>query len=214
MQKSDFDTINDKKVWRRATAHLKKRDAVLGEVIERVGDVKLEWGPDHYEALVRSFISQQISGSAADSIYNKFTGLYNGKLPTPKEFLKTPEKKIRSVGISPQKYSYIKDLSQRMERGTLSLEGMRRLPDEEVIVKLDEVKGIGRWTAEMFLMFSLGRVNVFPADDLGIQKAIQKAYRLRKLPSKDKMGKLSKEWNPYRSIATIYLWRSIETKKK
>lgn len=214
MQKSRFDSLSDRKVWKKAAAHLRKKDVKLGKVIERIGDVTLEWGPRHYEALVRSFIAQQISGSAADSIYSKFTGLYRGRMPTPREFLRTPEKKVRSVGISPQKYSYIKDLSQRIESGTLSLEDMRHLSDEEVVVKLDEVKGIGRWTAEMFLMFSLGRVNIFPADDLGVQKAIQKVYGLRKLPSRKRMHELSREWNPYRSIATIYLWRSIEARKK
>lgn len=209
-----FVSIKDKRVWKKGMSHLKKKDRKIAGIIERMGYIELEWEPGDYQALVRSFISQQISGSAADSIYGKFIGLYSGRMPTPKEFLKTPEKKIRGVGISPQKYSYIKDLSERIVSRKLSLQGLKRMPDDEVIEMLDEVKGIGRWTAEMFLIFSLNRADVFPSDDLGIIKAVQKAYGLRKLPDRKRLDKMSEKWRPYRSVATIYLWRSLDSKKE
>ncbi len=209
-----FVSIKDKRVWKKGMAHLRKNDRKIAEIIERMGYIELEWGPGDYHALVRSFISQQISGSAAESIYNKFIGLYSGRMPTPKEFLKTPQKRIRGVGISPQKYSYIKDLSQRIVSKKLSLEGLKHMPDDQVVERLDEVKGIGRWTAEMFLIFSLNRADVFPADDLGIIKAVQKVYGLRKMPERKKLDRLSEKWRPYRSVATIYLWWSLDSKKE
>ncbi len=206
--KESFESLKDKKTWKKAMAHLKVRDRVLAKLIKRMGIVKSSWGPaSPYEAIVGSFIYQQISGAAGDSILRKFKALYNGKLPSPRQFLKTPEKKVRSAGISPQKYSYIKDLCERLERGDLDLDGLKKLPDEEVIAILDDVKGIGRWTAEMFLMFSLNRVNVFAIDDLGLQKAVKNAYGL-KHTDKKKIEELSRKWEPYKSIASLYLWRS------
>jgi len=211
LKERKFESLADRNVWKKALVHLKKRDKMLGRVISRFGSLESKsfWGPTNpYEAIVESFIYQQISGSAADAIVKKFKGLYGGRFPKPKEFLATSEKKVRSAGISPQKYSYIKDLCERLTKNELDLNSLDELPDEEIIAILDDIKGIGRWTAEMFLMFSLRRVNVFPMDDLGIQKGVRKVYGLTRVPSKDKMHSLSNRWDPYKSIASLYLWRS------
>ncbi len=209
MASVNFESMTDRKVWLRAMRHLSSRDRKLAKVIAKHGIIRSTWGPANpYEAIVDSFIYQQISGSAADAILKKFQKLYGGRLPTPREFLRTPQSKVRKAGISPQKYSYIKDLCERLVGKELDLESLTKLPDEEVIAILDDVRGIGRWTAEMFLMFSLKRVDVFPIDDLGIQNAVRKVYGLGRKPSREQMTKMSERWIPYRSIASLYLWRS------
>jgi DNA-3-methyladenine glycosylase II len=201
----------DKKTLRKASAHLRKSDRTMAKIIKSVGNIDPEWGTrDPYEAIVRSFIFQQISGSAGASIIKKFMAIYGGRLPTPREFLKTPEKMVRAAGISPQKYSYLKDFCQRLEGRQLDLHSLADLPDEEVIAVLDDVRGIGRWTAEMFLMFSLGRTDVFAMDDIGLQNAVARAYGLRKKPSRERLAEMSKKWVPYRSVASLYLWSSTD----
>ncbi|MCL5238889.1 MAG: DNA-3-methyladenine glycosylase 2 family protein [Candidatus Marsarchaeota archaeon] len=213
MRKRSFETLVSNHTWQKGMRHLMKSDRKMAEIISRFGSINREWGPsDPYEAIVESFIYQQIAGSAAEAIANKFRGLYGGRFPKPREFLRTSQKRVRGAGISPQKYSYIKDLCERLVRKELDLKTLSRLPDEEVIAILDDVKGIGRWTAEMFLMFSLRRVDVFPLDDLGIQNAVRRVYGLRSAPSREKLKSLSERWAPYRSIASLYLWKSQDTK--
>ncbi len=208
-----YESLNDRKVWKKAMAHISKRDRALGRVIGKLGVIRANWGPSNpYEAIIETFIYQQIAGSAADAILKKFKGLYNGRLPTPRQFLATSEKRARRAGISPQKYSYIKDFCERIQKKELDLESLRELPDEEVIAILDDVRGIGRWTAEMFLMFSLFRVNVFAMDDLGLQNAVKRVYKLRGRPDKKTMEELSVKWEPYKSVASLYLWRSVDQK--
>ena len=141
---------------------------------------------------------------------NKFKSLYGGKLPSPREFLKSKKRTVLAVGISPQKYSYLKDLCQRIEYGTLELKKFGQMPDEDIVKELAEVRGIGRWTAEMYLIGTLGRVDVFPVDDLGIRKTVQKLYGFRKLPDRQKLNALSQKWRPYRTIAAVYFWQSTE----
>ena len=205
-----YASIRDRSVWRRGVAHLKK-DPGMRTVIEKVGAFSMDFSSESpYEALVETFIYQQISGKAADSILKKFKSLYNGRIPTPKQFLATSQKKIANAGVSPQKYSYIKDLCTRVAGRELDLEGLKELPDEEVIAILDEIKGIGRWTAEMFLMFHLYRVDIFALDDLGLRNAVIRAYRIRN-PSKERLAMISGRWKPYRSIASLYLWRYNDT---
>jgi DNA-3-methyladenine glycosylase II len=160
--------------------------------------------------LVGSIIFQQLAGAAARAILNRFKQNYGGKIPRPRQYLDTEEKHLRASGLSPQKIRYIRDLSERIENGVLDLKQLSHLPSDAVVKELDEVKGIGRWTAEMFLIFVLGRTDVLPVDDLGLKRAAQKLYRLRKQPSKEKFEQLSKNWHPYSSIATLYLWRSQE----
>jgi len=203
-------TLADRKVWQRGIRYLKRNDPILARIISRVGPVKFELDDDHYEAVVGSIIYQQLAGSAARAILNRFKQLYGGRIPSPREYLATDVEKLRGSGLSPQKISYIKDLAERLENGTLDLERLENLPDEEALNQLDAVRGIGRWTAEMYLIFKLGRTDVLPVDDLGLRKAAQKAYRLRKLPTRDRFEQLAEKWHPYSSISTFYLWKSLE----
>ena len=190
--------------------YLKNHDPVLARIIERVGPIRFKPDSDHYEAIVGSIIYQQLAGSAARAILNRFKQLYDGRLPSPKEFLATENKRLRGSGLSPQKISYIKDLAERLLDGRLDLKKLDDMSDEEAMSQLDAVHGIGRWTAEMFLLFKLGRTDVLPVDDLGLRKAAKLEYRLRKLPSREKFEKIAADWHPYSSISTLYLWRSGE----
>ena len=202
--------LAEKRVWMRGMKHLKKNDPTLAKIINRLGQYEFRLDDDHYEALVGSIIFQQLAGAAARAILNRFKQIYDGKIPRPRQYLDTEEKHLRASGLSPQKIRYIRDLSERIENGAIDLKRLSDLPSDEVVKELDEVKGIGRWTAEMFLIFVLGRTDVLPVDDLGLRKAAQKIYRLRKLPTREKFEQLSRNWHPYCSIATLYLWRSQE----
>lgn len=207
-----FPSIYNKKVWTKAMVHLSKNDSVIAGLIRKMGRLKVTWGGDSYESLISAIIYQQISGAAGESIEKKFKAIYNGRMPSPKRFLKTPEKRVRIAGISPQKYSYLKDLCTRIIDGRLELKKFESMEDEDIIEELDEVRGIGRWTAEMFLMFSLGRTNIVPRDDLGIKKAIKKAYGLNGYPTGSKFSELAEKWAPYGTIASLYLWNSSDVK--
>ena len=190
--------------------HLRNNDPTLAKIIDSHGPYKFQLDDDYYEALVGSIIFQQLAGTAAQAILNRFKQIYNGKIPRPRQYLDTEEKHLRASGLSPQKIRYIRDLSERIENGVLNLKQLARLPSNEIVKELDEVKGIGRWTAEMFLIFAMGRTDVLPVDDLGLRKATMKNYRLRKLPTEKKFEQLSRNWHPFCSIATLYLWRSQE----
>jgi DNA-3-methyladenine glycosylase II len=205
-----YASLADRKVWQKGIRHLKKNDAVLSNLISEVGSIPFEMDNDHYDALVGSIIYQQLAGTAARAILNRFKDLYGGRIPRPKEYLSTPIKKLRVAGLSPQKISYIKDLAQRLESGKLDLKRLEGMSDDDAVRELDEVKGVGRWTAEMFLIFMLGRTDVLPVDDLGLQKAAKTLYGLRKLPTGEKLERLAEKWHPYSSISTLYLWRSTE----
>ncbi len=211
-----YESYVDKRVWSKGVKHIKKNDKVLARVLGSVKFQPDEWWlhKDYYASIVRAIIYQQISGKAGDAIIKKFASLYNGKLPRPAKFLATPEKMVRAAGVSPQKYSYLVDLCTRIEDGRLELKKFSKMDDEKIIEELDEVRGIGRWTAEMFLMFSLGRVDVVPYDDLGLQKSVQRVYKLRALPSREKFEMLSRKWRPYGTIASLYLWRSQDGSKE
>jgi len=203
-------SLADRRVWQKGVRYLKRSDSILARIIDRVGPVKFELDDDHYEAVVGSIIFQQLAGSAARAILNRFKQLYGGRVPSPREYLSTDVEKLRGSGLSPQKISYIRDLAERLENGTLDLKRLETLPDEEALNELDNVRGIGRWTAEMFLIFKLGRTDVLPVGDLGLRKAARKAYRLRTLPKRDRFEQLAKKWHPYSSISTFYLWKSME----
>jgi DNA-3-methyladenine glycosylase II len=197
---------------RRAVAHLTATDPILGEVIRRVGPFRLTRRTDgtHFDAVCRSIIYQQLSGKAAATIHGRVLGLFGGRAPLPEELAATEDATLRGVGLSRQKLSYLKDLAARVAAGDLPIESLHDLPDEDVIDALVRVKGVGRWTAQMFLMFRLGRPDVLPDLDLGIQKAIQRAYRLRKRPLPERVLKIGAPWAPYRTVASWYLWRSLE----
>ena len=200
-------------IGRKATAHLKKVDPVMAEVILKVGAYK-GWPASqgsHFDAVARSIVFQQLSGKAAGTIHGRFQGLYGGRTPLPAELATTSDQQLRAVGLSRQKSAYLKDLGARVTSGELPIETLHELTDEEIISALTQVKGIGRWTAQMFLMFRLGRLDVLPDLDLGVQKGIQRAYRLRKLPTPERVKKIGAKWAPYRTVASWYLWRLVDT---
>ena len=200
-------------IGRKATAHLKKVDPVMAEVIQKVGTYK-GWPASqgsHFDAVARSIVFQQLSGKAAGTIHGRFQGLYGGRTPLPAELATTSDQQLRAVGLSRQKSAYLKDLGARVTSGELPIETLHELTDEEIISALTQVKGIGRWTAQMFLMFRLGRLDVLPDLDLGVQKGIQRAYHLRKLPTPERVKMIGAKWAPYRTVASWYLWRLVDT---
>ena len=197
---------------RKAVAHLKKVDPVLAQVIDRIGAYR-GWpasNGSHFDAVCRSIVFQQLSGKAAGTIHGRFQGLYGGRAPLPDELATTSDEKLRAVGLSRQKSAYLKDLGGKVAAGELPIETLHELTDEEVITALTQVKGIGRWTAQMFLMFRLGRPDVLPDLDLGVQKGIQRAYRLRKLPTPERVKKIGANWAPYRTVGSWYRWRLMD----
>jgi DNA-3-methyladenine glycosylase II len=197
--------------YAKARRLLARRDPVLRDLMRRYGPCGLtdSQHTDPFRALVRAIISQQLSTHAAATIARRLEALFDGD-PTPARVDATPDEQLRAVGLSGQKVRYLRDLCARIEGGLLPLSALDRMNDEEVINVLTEVKGIGRWTAEMFLMFRLHRPDVLPVDDLGIVKAVQRAYRLRTLPTAQRLTRLGEAWRPYRSVACWYLWQSLE----
>lgn len=198
-------------MYRKATRHLKQSDPVLADVMARVGRCTMEVATDLtlFESLARSIVFQQLSGKAAGTIYGRFSELCGGTV-TPAEIMRLSEPALRSAGLSSQKSRYLRDLSSRTLAGDIPFQSLADLPDEDVIGHLTQVKGVGRWTAQMFLMFRLGRLDVLPELDLGVQKGIQKAYRLRKHPTPERVLKVGARWAPYRSVASWYMWRILE----
>jgi DNA-3-methyladenine glycosylase II len=197
---------------RKAVNHLRRSDPVMASVIERVGPCRFATSEklSHFEAVSRSIIFQQLSGKAAATIYGRFASLFGDDPPHAHGLMALSDERLREAGVSKQKASYLRDLAARVVAGELPIDILHELPDDEVVRHLTSVKGVGTWTAQMFLMFRLGRPDVLPGLDLGIRKAIQQAYRLRKLPAPDRVLKIGAPWAPYRSIASWYLWRSID----
>lgn len=199
----------------KAERILSRRDAKMRELIKRYGPCGVRPHTRYFQTLVGSIISQQLSTKAADTIHGRFVGLYApARFPKAAHIIETPDEHLRSVGISFQKISYIKDLAAKTEDGTLKLSRFSRMSDDEIIEMLTSVKGIGVWTAHMFLIFSLARMDVFPVGDLGVRRAIQLRYGFDQLPNAVEMERIADEngWRPYRSIASWYLWRSLENK--
>ena len=196
---------------RKAVNHLKKSDPVLRAIIARVGPCRMEFGPAEFSSLAEAIVYQQLNGKAAVTIFNRFAALAGDPL-TPEGILKLSDEQLRSVGLSKQKSAYLKDLSAKTAAGLLDFSRLPELTDEEVIQHLTQVKGIGVWTAHMFLMFSLRRPNVLPTGDYGVQMAIKKHYKKRKLPKPKDMEKIARAWEPYRSVACWSMWRSLDIK--
>ena len=196
---------------RRAVSHLKKSDPVLCAIIERVGPCRMEFGEPEFHSLAEAIVYQQLNGKAAVTIFKRLAALAGEPL-RPEGILKLSDAQLRSVGVSKQKASYLKDMAQRVSRGELDFSRLPNLTDEEVIKYLTQVKGVGVWTAHMFLMFTLRRPNVLPTGDFGIQMAMKKHYKKRTMPKPAQMEKIAKLWEPYRSIACWYLWRSLDMK--
>ena len=197
---------------RSAFAHIRRVDPVLGEIIARVRKAPPppRRAGTHYDALVRAIIYQQLSGKAAATIHRRFSELYPNKRPRAHLVLATSDEALRGAGLSRQKIGYLRDLSARVVDGSLPLAHLGRLPDDAIIEHLVRVKGIGRWTVQMFLMFRLGRPDVLPELDLGIQNAIQRAYGLKKRPKPKDVIRLGTKWRPHATTACWYMWRSLE----
>jgi len=195
---------------RRASAHLVRSDPVLAGIVKKVGPCRLQRhrGGNAYWYLSRAILRQQISGYAAAAIERRIRERFKGTL-RPAHVLGASDAELRALGLSRQKAGYLRDLSTRASDG-LRLHRLGRMKDERLIETLTVVKGIGRWTVEMLLIFRLGRSDVLPVGDYGIQKAMQRAYGMRKLPKPERMRKIAEPWRPYRSIACWYLWRSLE----
>ncbi len=196
---------------RKAVNHLRKCDPVLAAIIERVGPCRMEFGPPEFHSLAEAIIYQQLNGKAAVTIFKRFTDLA-GDPVTPEGILKLTDEQLRSVGLSKQKSAYVKDLATKTRDGLLSFAQLLEMPDAEVIAHLTQVKGVGVWTAQMFLIFTLKRPDVLPTGDYGVQAAIKKAYGKRKMPKPKDMEKIARAWSPYRSVACWYLWRSLDIK--
>jgi DNA-3-methyladenine glycosylase II len=192
-----------------ACRHLAKADPILRRIIARVGPCGLKRSPRYFITLCDSIVSQQLSGRVAEVIFKRFEALYPHRRPTPQRVAATPVPRLRAAGLSGQKARYLKELARGFADGRIRPHRFARQSNEEIIETLTTIHGIGRWTAEMFLMFSLNRLDVLPVDDLGIKKAIQRAYGLRSLPKPVTMRRIGRPWHPYETIASWYLWRSL-----
>jgi 3-methyladenine DNA glycosylase/8-oxoguanine DNA glycosylase len=201
--------------YARARRLLMRRDPVLAETIRRIGACGMASRllTDHLTTLVRAIVGQQLSSKAAATIFGRLRGLFPDAQITVAGLQVLDDATLRGVGLSSQKLAYIRDLSARVADGRLQLDELDALPDEQVIERLVAVKGFGRWTAEMFLMFRLQRPDVLPVGDLGICTAVQRIYRLRQRPKPERLIRIGEAWRPYRSIACWYLWESLKTRE-
>ena len=202
----------------RAREALAAADPTMGELIERVGKIDLktrlkrrseERPADAYGALLRAIVGQQLSTKAARTIYLRVIDLFGGSTPSPKQLLEAREEDLRAAGLSGRKTEYVRDLASHVLSGELELDRLDRLSDEEVIEEIVAVRGLGQWTAEMFLLFHLERPDVLSGGDLGIRKAIQIEYGLEKMPPPTQVLEIGEPWRPHRSLASLYLWESL-----
>jgi|SRR5579883_490069 len=194
----------------QALRHLRRRDPVMREVIRKAGPFTMRPRRNRFQSLVYSILGQQISGKAAAAIRGRLVDYLKPEQISPQTIARLTPETLRSLGISSQKSNYLLDLAERVASGQIQLNRMARMPDEEVIAKLIQVKGIGVWTAQMFLIFSLGRPDVFPHDDLGVRAAIRNLYGLGDLPTKEISHQIAAPWRPYATVASWYCWRSLE----
>ncbi|MDI7269679.1 MAG: DNA-3-methyladenine glycosylase, partial [Myxococcota bacterium] len=195
---------------RAAVEHLRRADPVMRRIVDRIGPCTLQpLRGGHFEAIVEAIAHQQLTGKAAATIFGRLRSLFPGRgFPRPAEMLGASDAALRSAGLSGRKVRYVKDLAARVSDGRLPLGRLARLDDERVVEALTAVDGVGRWTAEMFLIFRLGRADVLPVGDYGLRKAVRRAYGLRTLPSPARLREIALRWRPYRSVATWYLWRT------
>jgi DNA-3-methyladenine glycosylase II len=193
-----------------ARLHLQNSDATMNFIVRSVGPCTIRTKSDRFMTLVSSILSQQISGAAAKTIQSRLAAELSPQKISPKALAPISVDQLRNCGISRQKAGYILDLATKVDRREVNLQRIARLDDEEVIHELTKVRGIGRWTAQMFLMFCLGRLDVFPSGDLGIQNAVKKHYKSRGIFDLKRMEKLAQPWRPYATIASWYLWRSLD----
>jgi len=201
------NSIDNPAVFERGINHLKENDAKLASVIEKHGRLEFTAEGEMFQSLVESILGQQLAWAAASAIIGRVKNLYPGGTIEAAALYATPVRKLRKAGVSPQKIRYLKDLSRRVVKGKLDLESLKHEEDSVLLEALDEVLGIGPWTIHMLLIFTLGRADVLPVDDLGIRKAIKELYSLSDMPKKDKIEELAKNWHPYCSVASLYLWK-------
>jgi DNA-3-methyladenine glycosylase II len=199
----------------KIVAQLRDADPVMARLIEEHGalvrrELKEERSGDAYGALLRSIVGQQLSTKAARTIYGRMLELFDGHAPSPKQLLAADPDAIRAAGLSRPKIAYLRDLAQHVVEGELELDRLDELSDEKIIEELTAVKGIGDWSAHMFLMFHLGRPDVLPVGDQGIRNAVKIQYRLRKIPDPKRLEKIARPWRPYRTLACLYLWSSLD----
>jgi DNA-3-methyladenine glycosylase II len=192
-------------------------DPVMAALVERIGPLdrgaRLRGRPDDaYGSLVRTIVGQQLSMKAARTIYARLIALFGDDLPTPAELIAAEEAALRAAGLSRQKIGYLRDLAARVQNGELELDALHELPDEEVSARITAVKGLGQWSADMFLMFHLRRPDVLPVGDLGIRRAVEKVYRLPGLPDQDALRILAEPWRPWRTLACLYLWETLKSR--
>ncbi|HEV8378223.1 MAG TPA: DNA-3-methyladenine glycosylase [Tepidisphaeraceae bacterium] len=195
--------------WTEATDHLSRVDPKLARVMARAGPCTLKPGGDCFIALCRAIISQQISGVVAKAIVKRFKKLFPRSRPTAKHLLTLTDDQLRSAGLSRQKMAYLRDLAAHFADGKVPIRRFSKMTDEEIIQSLIPIKGIGRWTAEMFLIFVLNRPDLLPVDDLGVRKGFQKVYGLRSEPKAAKMIEIAQKWRPWRTIGSWYMWRGM-----
>jgi DNA-3-methyladenine glycosylase II len=200
--------------WNAADKHLRRVDTVLRRVMDAGGPIdpatdRRGSRPDPYEALARAIVGQQLSTKAAASIWGKLQDVFGGKTPSPQEVLEADEDDLRGAGLSKAKVGFLRDLASHITDGELDLKRLPKLPDEDVVAALIEIHGIGQWTAEMFLIFHLGRPDVVSTGDLGIRRAVEIAYELDDLPAPAELERIAEPWRPHRTLACLYLWRSL-----
>jgi DNA-3-methyladenine glycosylase II len=195
-------------LFRKAQRHLTHRDAVLKTIIAEVGGCTLTFQPNPFALLLRSIVSQQISTKAAQSIHGRLRQALGRDEPTPADVLALTDDALKDCGLSAQKRRYIRGLAERVENGTVPLHDLTELSDDEVVARLVQFLGVGPWTAQMVLIFGLGRPDVLPVDDFGVRAAVRRLYKLEELPNRASLTTLAEPWRPYRSVACWYLWRS------
>ena len=194
-----------------AYRHLREADPVVGGLIEAHGPYRPRPAMDHYESLLRTILFQQLNGVAAAAIRDRWLALYEGSYPTPTQLLATTDEAFRASGVSRQKAGYMRDVAEHVLAGTLDLDALDSLPDEEIVPRITAVKGLGEWSAHMFLMFQLGRPDVLPVGDFGVRNGMRVAYALPAMPSPADAREIGARWAPYRSVASWYMWRAVET---
>jgi DNA-3-methyladenine glycosylase II len=197
-----------------AYRHLRRADPVVAALIDRHGPYRPRPGGHPFDALVRAILFQQLDGRAAAAIQRRLYALHDstdGRAPTPLQFLATTDEAFRAVGVSRQKAAYLRDLARHAVDGTLDFAALPELPDEEVIARLTAVKGVGEWTAHMFLIFQVGRPDVLPVGDLGVRNGMRVAYGLEEMPTPAQAREIGAPWAPYRSVGSWYMWRAVET---
>jgi DNA-3-methyladenine glycosylase II len=201
--------------YQAAVAHLKKSDAKLRVLIEKVGEpaIKLRHSHTIFYALMRAIVYQQLAGAAAAAILGRLEALADGYEMTPEQLLSLPDERLRGAGLSKNKMAALRDLAAKVLDGTVpTSKQMARMKEEDIIERVTQVRGIGRWTVEMLLIFRLGRMDVLPLDDFGVRKGFQKAYKLKDMPTKKELAARGERWSPWKSVASWYLWRSCEMK--